>query len=166
MMPLAQAPAMALSRLGDLRGDEHEARRAALGMLIRIFAGGSIDDPYLASAARELAADVPRVSKDLRSVDFYYWYFATLALHQYDGPDSPRRAGDRGDLWEAWNEGLVDSLPGLQDRTRRNGVCSRGGWLQEARGNRRGRALYNTALNVLTLEVYYRFANVFGVDGR
>ncbi len=147
------------------RFEYHATRRAALGMCLRTFAGGSIDDPFLENAARELAADVPRVSKDRLSVDFYYWYFATLALNQYDGPDSPRAGPRRGEFWEPWEKGLVDSLLGLQDLTRKKDVCSRGGWLQEARGNRRGRALYNTALNVLTLEVYYRFANVFGSVG-
>ena len=142
----------------------HSARRAALGMLVRIFAGGDVDDPFLEQAAREIAADVPEVSKDGLSVDFYYWYFATLALNQYDGPDSPRAGAGR--YWEPWNEGLVASLLPLQEPPRRKDACARGGWLQDARGNRRGRALYNTALNVLTLEVYYRFENVFGAAAR
>jgi hypothetical protein len=157
------------AQAGAARADEydfHAGRRASLGMLIRTFAGGSIDDPYLASAAREIATDVPRVSKDGRSIDFYYWYFATLALNQYDGPDSPRTGRDKGASWKPWSAGLVASLPGLQDRIEKRDVCSRGGWLQEARGNRRGRALYNTALNVLTLEVDYRYANVFGTAAR
>lgn len=44
MMPLAQAPAMALSRIGDASGDEHEARR----WLRRSFAAvaGDRDDPW------------------------------------------------------------------------------------------------------------------------
>jgi len=142
----------------------HSARRSALGMLVRAFAGGDVDDPFLRRAADEIASDVPHVTKDMLSVDFYYWFFATLALNQYDGPDSPR--ADKGLLWERWNDGLVDALLPLQDDSKKRDVCSRGGWLQEARGNRRGRALYNTALNVLTLEVYYRFANVFGSAAR
>lgn len=158
----------------DERFTYHAARRAALGMLIRAFAGGDIADPWLEDAARALAADVPRVTKDQLSVDFYYWYFATLALEQYDGPDSPRVVGEldgkgrprKGQYWEPWNAGLVAALLSLQDRGTKADVCSRGGWLQEARGNRRGRALYNTALNVLTLEVYYRFENVFGSAAR
>ncbi|MSR61671.1 MAG: hypothetical protein EXS08_04380 [Planctomycetes bacterium] len=162
----AEAPEAAVRPDPKDRFDTHDARRAALGMLIRTFAGGAIEDPFLERAAREIAADVPQVSKDGLSVDFYYWYFATLALNQYDGPDSPRRQRTKGEFWEPWNKGLVASLPGLQDRTRKNDVCARGGWLQEARGNRRGRALYNTALNVLTLEVYYRFENVFGSAAR
>ncbi|NOT32003.1 MAG: terpene cyclase/mutase family protein [Planctomycetes bacterium] len=142
----------------------HTARKAALGMLIRIFAGGDSADPFLEKAARELAADVPEVTRDQLSVDFYYWYFATLALNQYDGQGSPRKGS--GKYWEPWNKGLVAALPPLQERTKKKDDCARGGWLQEARGNRRGRALYNTALNVLTLEVYYRFDNVFGAAAR
>lgn len=160
---------------GALDGDEnvfadegreftlHTARKAALGMLIRIFAGGDSADPFLDKAAREIAADVPE-ARDPLAVNFYYWYFATLALNQYDGPDSPREGS--GKYWEPWNKGLVAALPPLQERTKKKGVCASGGWLQEARGNRRGRALYNTALNVLTLEVYYRFDNVFGAAVR
>jgi len=142
----------------------HPAREAALGMLIRAFAGGDVADPFLESAARELAADPPRVTQDKSSVDFYYWYFATLALEQYDGPESPRER--RGAYWEHWNTSLVAALLPLQERGKKRDACARGGWLQEARGNRRGRALYNTALNVLTLEVYYRFENVFGLAER
>jgi len=142
----------------------HAARRSALGMLIRAFAGGEVADPFLERAARELAAEPPRVTADLVSVDFYYWYFATLALEQYDGPESPRAR--RGEHWGPWNTALVAALLPLQDRSKKRDVCARGGWLQEARGNRRGRALYNTAMNVLTLEVYYRFENVFGLAAR
>jgi hypothetical protein len=181
----ALAYAVDATKAGALAGDEpvvpeerftyHAARKAALGMLVRAFAGGDITDPFLEEAARALAADVPVVTKDRLSVDFYYWYFATLALEQYDGPDSPRVVegkhveGEHGEdrrFWEPWNASLVDALLSLQDRVTRNGVCSRGGWLQAARGNRRGLALYNTALNVLTLEVYYRFANAFGSAAR
>jgi hypothetical protein len=139
----------------------HPSRKAALGILVRAFAGGDVMDPFLEGAARELAGDLPCVTKDRSSVDFYYWYFATLALEQYDGPRSPRER--RGAYWEPWNASLVAAMLPLQDRSKKRDVCSRGGWLQEARGNRRGRALYNTALNVLTLEVYYRFENVFGL---
>lgn len=146
----------------------HPARKAALGMLVRAFAGGDIADPFLAQAAAALVSDAPVVTKDQLSVDFYYWYFATLALEQYDGPDSPRVGSEdgRGRFWEPWNADLVDALLPLQERVARRDVCSRGGWLQAARGNRRGGALYNTALNVLTLEVYYRFANAFGATTR
>jgi hypothetical protein len=142
----------------------HEARQQALGMLTRTFAGGLISDPYLERGARELALDVPEVTKDGLSIDFYYWYFGTLALNQYDGPDSPRPGA--GEFWTRWNKGLVDSIIQLQDDSARRNVCSRGGWLQKSRGNRDGMELRNTALNVMTLEVYYRFENVFGAATR
>jgi len=137
------------------------ARRAALGMLIRCFAGREVTDEFYASAAQVIAKDLPEAGKDGLGVDFYYWYFATLALYQYDGPDSPRPK--KGDQWEPWNKALVHELLPLQEEGKAKDACARGGWLSAARGNQRGRALYNTALNVLTLEVYYRFGNVFGL---
>ena len=138
----------------------HAARTLAPGMLIRSFVSRDITDPYLEKSAKAIVEDVPKVSKDQLSVDFYYWYFATLALFQYDGPDSPRKG--HGEFWKPWNEALIKSMLELQDDNKGRDVCSRGGWLSGSRGNSRGKALYNTALNVLTLEVYYRFGNVFG----
>ena len=79
-------------------------------------------------------------------------------------PRQPARG--LGALLGRLDDGRVASLPPLQDRTKKKDACARGGWLQEARGNRRGRALHNTAMNVLTLEVYYRFGNVFGAAAR
>jgi hypothetical protein len=103
------------------------------------------------------------VSKDKLSIDYYYWYYATLALNQFDGPDSPRRGA--GKYWEPWNKDLIASLISLQDQSKARNACSRGGWLESDRwGGHTGYALYNTSLNVLTLEVYYRYENAFGVN--
>jgi hypothetical protein len=146
---------------GAAADENQAARRSALAMLILSFGGAELSDPLLEAAAQQIAKEVPKVTADPLSVDFYYWYFATLALYQYDGPDSPREGA--GEYWEPWNKGLVKSLLPLQDDDEAREACGRGGWLSEARGNQRGRALYNTALNVLTLEVYYRYANVFGL---
>ena len=157
----ADAPALLrIDGAGEKDGFAAHPRVPALGMLIRSFVAQDISDPYLESSADALAADVPEIGKEGRSVDFYYWYFATLALNQFDGPDSPRKGA--GSQWSAWEKGLTKALLPLQDRSKARDACSRGGWLQEARGNQKGRALYNTAMNVLTLEVYYRYANVFG----
>jgi len=62
------------------RFDFHAARRSALGMLVRTFAGGRIDDPFLERAAREIAADVPQVSKDGLSVETTTHAFASRAI--------------------------------------------------------------------------------------
>jgi hypothetical protein len=57
---------------------------------------------------------------------------------------------------------MVDAVTSLQDHTER--ACSNGGWILSDRwGNYSGVGpLYNTAMNVLTLEVYYRYENAFG----
>lgn len=142
----------------------HPARQRALAMLTRTFAGAPITDPYFERGSKELASDPPDFGKDGLSVDFYYWYFGTIALNQYDGPDSPRPGA--GKSWSRWNKALVDAILPLQDKSTQKNVCSRGGWLQGTRGNRRGLELRNTALNIMTLEVYYRFENVFGAARR
>src|SRR4029079_6235809 len=35
-------------------------------------------------------------------IDFYYWYYTSLALFQYDGPDGP--------MWKKWNEPMKNAL--------------------------------------------------------
>jgi len=141
----------------------HTATMSALGMLVRTFVSHDLEDPFLELAAKQIIKDLPTVSKDKLSIDYYYWYYATLALNQFDGPDSPRRGA--GKYWEPWNKDLIAAVLSLQDQSKARNTCTRGGWLENDRwGGHTGYALYNTAINVLTLEVYYRYENAFGVN--
>jgi len=136
--------------------DYHPAGMSALSMCIRAFTAHDHEDPYLEAAAKRIAADLPRVSKDRLSVDYYYWYYGSLALNQYDGPDSPRR---NGKYWRAWNKAMVDAVIGEQETSAKH--CGSGGWLAPDRWCHAGGPVYATAINVLTLEVYYRYPNAF-----
>ncbi|MDP9227729.1 MAG: hypothetical protein M3M99_01605 [Actinomycetota bacterium] len=143
--------------------DYHIASMSALGMCIRIFAEHNIDDPFLEAAAKRIVQDLPVVSapdgehKDRKSVDYYYWYYASLALNQFDGPDSPRKSNK---YWGPWNKAMVDAVIELQDQSDR--TCNSGGWIVRDRWTYDGGPVYTTAINVLTLEVYYRYENAFG----
>jgi hypothetical protein len=139
--------------------DYHVGTMSALGMLVRTFARKAPDDPFLEAAARQIVQDLPEVSKDQLSVDYYYWYYASMALNQFDGPDSPRKDSK---YWGPWNAAMTDAILELQDDNEERDVCSRGGWLVDDRWSHAGGPIYNTAINTLTLEVYYRFANAFG----
>jgi hypothetical protein len=139
----------------------HPTTMSALGMCIRIFAKHDPADPFLDLAARRIVADLPANSKDHSSIDYYYWYYASLGLYQFDGETSPARPG-KGKYWNPWNKAMVDTLVALQDH--RDRTCAEGGWLESDRwGSYSGAGpLYDTALNVLTLEVTFRYPNAFG----
>lgn len=139
----------------------HPTTMSALGMCIRIFGAHDPGDPFLDRAARRLVADLPAIGKDKLSIDYYYWYYGSLALNQLDGPTSVRRSGK---YWPVWNAAMVETLLALQDDAPR--ACSRGGWLEPDRWSYTGGPIYATALNVLTLEVYYRYENAFGATAR
>jgi hypothetical protein len=136
----------------------HPAVMSALGMCIRIFSEHNPDDPFLKVAADQVVKDLPTVSKDKLSLDYYYWYYASLALNQVDGPDAPKKTNK---YWPAWNKAMVDAVLAIQDHTER--ACTNGGWMDMDRwAIDHGGPLYTTAINVLTLEVYYRYENAFG----
>ena len=85
-----------------------------------------------------------------RTLDFYYIYYATLALYQHQGP-----------IWDKWNEHLKDSLPRLQRKT-----GSRTGSWDTSRGLAgNGGRVTSTALATLSLEVYYRILPIYGFRG-
>ncbi len=75
--------------------------------------------------------------------DFLGWYLASLALFQYDGPD--------GAHWKAWHNPMKAALVPNQAKS--------GSW---SIGNE---TVFPTAMATLTLQVYYRYANVFGGAG-
>ena len=111
----------------------------------------------LAKHAAKIVKDLPRWDEAKHAIDFYYWYYGTLALFQFDGPD--------GKLWNQWEEALKDAL-GKHQKLRADG-CTDGSWEPAVdRWGYAGGRVYATAINALTLEVYYRYANVFGVSGK
>ncbi len=132
------------------RVDHHEALTAA-AMLIRAFTGARRDDPRLRGGTALLAADLP--AHDGWRTDYYYWYYGSLALFQVDGATGP--------AWTKWNAALEKALLPTQ-RTRKDG-CAFGSWDTNERWSFEGGRVYATAINALTLEVYYRYENVFGV---
>lgn len=134
----------------------------AVGMLGRQLLGYRFDAPPVRQQARLLRAELP----DLRKLtggdrtglhSFYYVYHGTLAMFQQD-PET----------WRTWNQATRQLLLGMQDRSRHPSGRPRhvyGSWpafgARWGKWGRMGGRVYATALNVLTLEVYYRFPPLF-----
>ena len=126
----------------------------AVGLLCRIFIDKE-KSPKLEKHAQQIVKDLPKWEEPANNkpIDFYYWYYGTLALFQYDGPD--------GKYWKMWNESMKNAL--CQHQKIRKDGCEDGSWDPTLdRWGFAGGRVYATAINVLTLEVYYRYENVFG----
>jgi hypothetical protein len=78
----------------------------------------------------------------------YYRYYATLALFQLGGP-----------LWKTWNAVMREQLVTSQ---RRHAGCLDGSW--DAQSGEYGR-FFATALDCLSLEVYYRYQRLARPQG-
>jgi Prenyltransferase and squalene oxidase repeat len=135
----------------------HCGSMSALAMCVRAFTAHDPADGFLEPAAKRLVSDLPKQGKDGLETDYYYWYYGSLALHQFDGPDSPRHSNR---YWGPWNEAMVEVLKATQNHDPKS--CHDGGWLIPDRWSHSGGPVYATAINVLTAEVYYRYANAFG----
>ena len=125
----------------------HTATMSAVGLCIRIFTQQNAKDPFLELAAKCVIADLPTITADKLSVDYYYWHYGTLALREFDGPDSQQKDGKYS---SAWNKVVIEALLALQDKSER--ACASGGWITPDRWAYAGGPLYSTAMNVLTLE--------------
>jgi hypothetical protein len=131
-------------------------------MCVRIFLEQNIDDPYLKLSADQIVKSLPSADNDPKEhskslVDYYYWYYGSLALNQLDGPDSPKRTNK---YWGPWNKSMQDTLLSLQSKEEKQ--CTTGGFLKPDRWTFGMGPIYSTAINILTLEVYYRYENAFG----
>ena len=82
--------------------------------------------------------------------DYYYVYYATLALYQHQGP-----------VWKEWNDKLKDTFPRIQNKIGNN----RGSWDPGGRHANAGGRVVSTTLSVLSLEVYYRLLPMYGFRG-
>jgi len=136
-------------RTGYLNHALHTEATTGVGMLARQFLLDQPESPYVRDAAGYLAEYAekswPEHRADSRRSDYYLWYNCTLAMFQ---------AG--GETWKRWNEVVRDTIVGLQ----RHEGCPRGSWDPDGKWGHEGGRIYSTALAALTLEVYYRYANL------
>ncbi|MFO8013986.1 MAG: hypothetical protein R6X20_11865 [Phycisphaerae bacterium] len=99
--------------------------------------------PRTAESIAYLLDHEPRyVPQDKERTNFYYWYYATMALHQLGGAE-----------WETWNAKVREALVTSQ---RDDGPYA-GSWDPRTRWGDYGGRVYTTAMAALTLEVYYRY---------
>ncbi|HWB20278.1 MAG TPA: hypothetical protein VG711_08265, partial [Phycisphaerales bacterium] len=106
------------------------------------------DDARMKGSAEFVARSLPKWNNDPNT---YYWYYATLALFQY-----------QGEQWDKWNTAITRQLV---DHQVRDGKPA-GSWDPVDKWSRIGGRLYQTCVCTLSLEVYYRYLPMYIVDSR
>ena len=123
----------------------------AEGLLCREYLGWAQDDPRLQQGISAiLMRKVDFSGKDRESPNYYYWYYATQALHH---------AG--GDAWTEWNNVMREALPAAQVKGA-EGEREAGSW--DPKGDPwgvSGGRLYSTCFAIYCLEVYYRHLPIY-----
>jgi len=123
----------------------HHETMTAIGVLCRMYMRKDKAHPSLGGVAL-LVKDPPEWKAD--AIDYYYWYHASMALFQYDGPDGP--------YWKKWIEPLKNAL--VPNQKAAADACANGSWnSEEDRWGFEGGRVYAVALNALTLETHYRY---------
>ncbi len=112
---------------------------------------GEAGDTYTQKQQRKaLAANAPDWSKvdNRQDGSFYYWYYGSIGLLL----NKDEQGG--ADHWREWNVGLKNALVNNQckEGPRRGSYDPLEFWADKGGGGR----LYATAINILSLEVYYR----------
>ena len=131
-----------LRMLAGYQGPNATPSMTAEAVFTRILLGQQFTPEQEQAAADYLLRNPPGQGVN----NYYYWYYATLALSQMRGP-----------AWEKWNGLIQDYLR----RTQTAGGDHDGSWdTNSVYGKRAGR-VYTTALNALTLEVYYRYLPMY-----
>lgn len=144
------------------------AAMAAVGALCSLYFGEPLDSPRTQSTVTLLKPYAPNwrrlvetnpnpiqqsgsnvifYNKDVYNYSVYAWYYGTLVLFQVGG-----------ESWDYWNNAMKEALLKNQNRS----GCDAGSWdpVEKWIGPFGGR-LYSTTLNILNLEVYYRYLPIY-----
>ncbi len=122
--------------LASYRPDEPPSRTmTAEALATRLLIGQQVPQAELDEAQRYLLQQPPGVGQD----NYYYWYYATLGLHQL-----------QNDAWQQWNQALQQRLLATQRPD--------GSWSSDTMWGRYGGTVYTTSMAALCLETYYRHA--------
>ena len=116
-------------------GEAPSRTMTAEALATKLLVGSRISPEEIAEAESSLLQQTPGVGQD----NYYYWYYATLALHQL-----------QDDAWQTWNDSLKRRLLSTQR--------SDGSWPTDSVWGGYGGSVYTTSMATLCLESYYRHA--------
>lgn len=121
----------------------------AVGLLCRFFLKQDPDKEDMMKKHADLMLKVlPEWdAEEGLSNDLYYWYYGTYAMYQMGGKH-----------WTTWNEAMKAAILGSQEKS----GSAKGSWDPNGPWGMVGGRVYSTALCVLCLEVYFRYAKVIG----
>ena len=105
----------------------------AESLATRLLIGEQVPAREVSEAERYLLQELPGAGRD----NYYYWYYATLALHQL-----------QDDAWTRWNQALKERLLATQRAD--------GSWSSNTYWGGYGGTVYTTSMATLCLETYYR----------
>jgi hypothetical protein len=123
---------------------ESRTSTTAIAILCRMLMGWERDYKKLVDGVQHLSVIGPS------ETDYYYNYYATQVMHNFEGP-----------MWDRWNLQMRDQLVKTQSKRGH----SAGSWYidgGEDDHNDMGGRHYCTALATMTLEVYYRYLPLYG----
>jgi len=115
----------------------------AIGLLCRMYTGWGRNNPALRRGVAYLNEWGPSES------NMYYDYYATQVMHHWGGSQ-----------WEQWNRKMRDHLVATQATAGHEA----GSWYFADRHGDKGGRLYNTAMAVMILEVYYRYMPLYSQE--
>ena len=127
-------------RYAYLPGQGATPSMTSVGLLCRMYIGWRHDHSSLRAGVAYLSAMGPHRE------DLYYNYYATQVIHHWGGKE-----------WRKWNSVMRNQLVSRQIT---EGAAA-GSWNPEGPHSRPGGQIYQTALSLLTLEIYYRYLPIY-----
>jgi len=131
-------------------GQEGDNSSSAVALFCRTYLGWKKDHASLKEGMEYISARGPD------STNMYFDYYATMFLYRVDG--------QRGEKWRKWNLAMREQL--IESQATKGGKHLIGSWHIPAGEEDRaacigdvGGRVFDTALAVMTLEVYYRCAD-------
>jgi hypothetical protein len=122
--------------------EQPSAPMTAEALFCKQILGMSRDNPASQEAINYIRRSPPHISR----LNYYYWYYGTLAMYQYGGQP-----------WEEWNAALRDLL--VQEQRKAGPLA--GSWDPRDLWGPYGGRVYSTAMATLCLEVYYRYLPLY-----
>lgn len=134
------------ARLRSQAHFDNNASMDAINVLCRLFMGENRNNGDLQAQTSAICEAEGLPSTQTNKLDYYYWYYASLAVFQMGGR-----------YWDTWEDPMISALTSTQRLEGDVATSTYGSWDTNSAWGISGSRVYTTAINCLTLEVYYRY---------